>query len=155
LPAKNLGLHLHLTISRMKFKLSLPVWVMVVPFVAWLLYFLKPYPLSDVYAIILACTLIAAVMAAVHHAAVVAHRVAAPYGVLVLAVAVTVIEVSLIISFMLSGGPEADALARDTVFAAVMIILAGMIGLCLLVGGLRYKEQLFGRHGVSAALVTL
>lgn len=56
---------------------------------------------------------------------------------------------------MLAGGPETTTLARDTVFAAIMIILTAIIGLCLLVGGLRYKEQVFGGFGVSAALITL
>jgi Ca2+:H+ antiporter len=73
----------------------------------------------------------------------------------VLAVAITVIEVALIVSLMLAGGPETAALPRDTVFAAVMIILNGMVGLCLLVGGSRHKEQVFGLLGVSAALATL
>ena len=94
-------------------------------------------------------------MAAVHHAEVIAHRVGEPYGSLVLAIAITVIEVALIVSLMLSGGPETTALARDTVFAAVMINLTGIIGLCLLTGGYRYKEQVFGKHGVNAALVTV
>ena len=94
-------------------------------------------------------------MAAVHHAEVVAHRVGEPYGTLVLAIAVTVIEVSLIVSIMLSGGSETATLARDTVFAAVMIILTGIIGLCLLVGGFHHREQIFGRFGVNASLVTL
>jgi Ca2+:H+ antiporter len=94
-------------------------------------------------------------MAAVHHAEVIAHRVGEPFGTLVLAIAVTIIEVSLIVSLMLAGGSDTSTLARDTVFAAVMIILTGMIGLCLLVGGARYGEQVFGRYGVSSALVTL
>ncbi len=94
-------------------------------------------------------------MAAVHHAEVIAHRIGEPYGTLVLAIAVTVIEVSLVVSLMISGGAEAATLARDTVFAAVMIILTGIIGLCLLVGGVRYHEQVFGKYAVSSSLVTL
>ena len=76
--------------------------------------------------------LVATVGTAVHHAEVVAHKVGEPYGTLILALAITVIEVALIVSLMLSGGPTTAALARDTVFAAVMLILNGMIGLCLL-----------------------
>ena len=95
------------------------------------------------------------VFAAVHHAETVAHRVGEPYGTLVLALAVTLIEVALIVSLMIAGGAEAAALARDTVFAAVMIILNGIIGLCLLVGGLRHRQQTFSLDGVSAALVAL
>jgi Ca2+:H+ antiporter len=86
---------------------------------------------------------------------VVAHRVGEPYGTLVLAIAVTAIEVALIVSLMIAGGPETTGLARDTVFAAVMIILNGMVGLCLLAGGRKHGEQTFGLYGVSAALATL
>jgi Ca2+:H+ antiporter len=97
----------------------------------------------------------AAVFAAVHHADVVAHRVGQPYGTLVLALAVTLIEVALIVSMMIAGGPATASLARDTVFAAVMIILNGIVGLCLLVGSLRHREQRFSVDGVSALLMTL
>ncbi len=69
-------------------------------------------------------------LAAVHHAEVVAHRLSEPFGTLVLAIAVTVIEVWLIVSLMLAGGADAATLARDTVFAAVMLILNGIVGLC-------------------------
>lgn len=97
-----------------------------------------------------------AVAAAVHHAELIAHRVGEPFGTLILAVAVTVIEVGLILSLMLSA-PEggASALARDTVFAAVMIILNGLLGLCLLFGGLSHREQSFQQSGVSATLAAL
>lgn len=104
---------------------------------------------------LMALGLIGAVLAAVHHAEVVAHRVGEPYGTLILAIAITVIEVSLIVSLMMAGGQDTSAIARDTVFAAIMIILTGIIGLCLLVGGARYKEQTFLKSGTSAALVTL
>jgi Ca2+:H+ antiporter len=139
----------------MRFRLPLPLWTIISPLIALLLYFLKPESLGDGYAGLLAAVLIASVMAAVHHAEVVAHRVGEPFGTLVLAIAVTVIEVSLIVSLMLAGGSAAHALARDTVFAAVMIILTGIIGVCLMMGGYRFKEQSFGMYGVSAALVTL
>ena len=69
-----------------------------------------------------AVALVGAVFAAVHHAEVVAHRVGEPFGTLVLAVAVTVIEASLILSVMFAGGPDKAALPRDTIYAAVMII---------------------------------
>jgi Ca2+:H+ antiporter len=99
--------------------------------------------------------LIVTVLAAVHHAEVVAHRIGEPFGTLVLALAVTVIEVALIVSLMLAGGEAAATLARDTIFAAIMIILNGMVGLCLLAGGSRHGEQTFGLYGVNAALATL
>ena len=95
------------------------------------------------------------VFAAVHHAEVVAARVGEPFGSLVLAVAVTVIEVALIVSLILSGRPEASALARDTVFAAVMIVCNGIVGLCLLAGGARHREQGFQVRGAAAALAVL
>ncbi|GGD63731.1 calcium:proton antiporter [Caballeronia grimmiae] len=102
-----------------------------------------------------AIALALAVFAAVHHAEVVAHRVGEPFGTLVLAIAVTVIEVALIVSVMLSGGPEKAALPRDTVFAAIMICCCGIVGMCLLVGGLRHHVQDFQLQGASAALANL
>ena len=99
--------------------------------------------------------LIAAVFAAVYHAEVVAHRTGEPFGTLVLAVAVTVIEVALIVSVMLAAPTEKAGLARDTVFAAVMIVCNGIVGLCLLSGGVRHHEQGFQVHGASAALAVL
>jgi len=107
------------------------------------------------FVVLVAVALAASVFAAVHHAEVVAHRVGEPYGSLVLALAVTFIEVALIVSLMTAGGTEAEALARDTVFAAVMIILNGIIGLCLLVGGIKHRQQSFSLEGVSASLVAL
>jgi Ca2+:H+ antiporter len=105
--------------------------------------------------LIVAAALIMAVVAAVHHAEVVAHRIGEPFGSLVLAIAVTVIEVALVVSLMLSGGASATALARDTVFAAVMIVCTGVVGLCLLVGGLRHHVIAFRVEGTSPALATL
>lgn len=99
--------------------------------------------------------LIATVFAAVHHAEVVAHRTGEPFGTLVLAVAVTIIEVALIVSVMIAAPAEKAGLARDTVFAAVMIVCNGIVGLCLLWGGARHHEQGFQVHGASAALAVL
>jgi Ca2+:H+ antiporter len=99
--------------------------------------------------------LITTVFAAVYHAEVVACRVGEPFGTLVLALAVTIIEVALIVSMMITGGPEKAALARDTVFAAVMIVCNGIVGLCLLAGGMRHREQSFQLQGANAALVVL
>ena len=78
-----------------------------------------------------------------------------PYGTLLLALAIIIIEVALIVVLMISGGPATTALARDTVFAAVMIILNGIIGLRLLVGSSWHGEQRLGRYGVNASLATL
>lgn len=96
--------------------------------------------------------LVGAVFAAVYHAEVVAYRVGEPFGSLVLAVAVTVIEVTLIVSMMIAGSVDTTGLARDTVFAAVMIVCNGIVGLCLLAGGLRHREQVFHLQGAQAAL---
>lgn len=96
-----------------------------------------------------------AVLAAVWHAEVVAHRVGEPLGALVLAVAVTVIEVGLIVTLMASGGADASSLARDTVFAAVMITCNGIFGLSLLVGALRRRVAVFNAEGTGAALATV
>lgn len=108
-------------------------------------------------AMVTACAvaLMGAVFAAVHHAEVVAHRVGEPFGTLVLAVAITVIEVALIVSMMLAGGPDKAALPRDTIFAAVMIITTGVIGICMLVGGLHHLEQRFQLDGANSALAAL
>ena len=102
-----------------------------------------------------ALVLAGAVLAAVHHAEVVAHRVGEPFGSLVLAVAVTVIEVALIVTLIVSGGPETASLARDTVFAAVMITVNGILGLSLLVAARRDHLAVFNAEGTGAALATV
>ena len=106
-------------------------------------------------AVFLAAFLVGAVLAAVHHAEVVAHRVGEPLGSLVLAVAVTVIEVALIVTLMISGGADTASLARDTVFAAVMITTNGIVGISLLVGALRFGLTVFNSEGTGAALATV
>jgi Ca2+:H+ antiporter len=141
----------------MKPNAQIPVWTIAAPVfgAAVLLAAGFGIRLGGIAVAFVAVGLAACVFAAVHHAEVVAERVGEPYGSLVLALAVTLIEVELIASLMAAGGDEAAGLARDTVFAAVMIILNGIIGLCLLVGGLRHREQSFSLDGVSAALVAL
>lgn len=104
---------------------------------------------------LVAVVLVGAVLAAVHHAEVVAHRVGEPFGSLVLAVAVTVIEVGLIVMLTLDGGEGAATYARDTVFAALMISLNGIIGLSLLIGALRHRIVAFNASGSGAALSTV
>ncbi len=102
-----------------------------------------------------AVLLLGSVFAAVHHAEVVALKVGEPFGSVLLALAVTVIEASLIVTAMLSGGATENALARDSVFAAVAIVLNGVVGICLLVGGARYREQGFRVEGTASALSVL
>lgn len=104
---------------------------------------------------IVCVVLMGAVLAAVQHAEVIAHRVGEPFGSLVLAVAVTVIEAGLILTLMVSGGPETSTLARDTVFSAAMICLNGIVGISILVGSLRSKFTHFNAEGSGAALATI
>jgi Ca2+:H+ antiporter len=111
--------------------------------------------LGPVLVAVMAALLGGAVLAAVHHAEVVAHRVGEPFGSLVLAVAVTLIEVGLIVTLMVAGGPDTASLARDTVFAAVMITCNGIVGLSLLLGALRYGLLEFNAEGSGAALATV
>lgn len=103
----------------------------------------------------IAVGLVGAVLAAVHHAEVVAHRVGEPFGSLLLAVAVTVIEVGLIVSLMIAGGEATSTYARDTVFAAVMLILNGIVGLSLLTGALKHHLVSFNPTGTGSALSTV
>jgi Ca2+:H+ antiporter len=99
--------------------------------------------------------LVGSVLAAVHHAEVIAHRVGEPFGSLMLAVAVTVIEVGLIVTLMVSGGSDTETLARDTVFAAVMITSNGILGVCVLLGALRRRVATFNAEGTATALATV
>jgi Ca2+:H+ antiporter len=99
--------------------------------------------------------LFATVFAAVHHAEVIALRVGEPFGTLVLALAVTLIESSLIVSLMLSAGDDAATLARDTVFATVMIVCNGVLGLCLLAGSVRHHVVSFRPEGATPAVAAL
>ena len=133
----------------------IPIWTIATPVFAGAVLLAAGLGFGGIIVAFIGVGVAASVLAAVHHAEVVADRVGEPYGTLVLALAVTLIEVSLIVSLMAAGGEEASGLARDTVFAAVMIILNGIIGLCLLVGGLMHREQSFSLDGVSAALVAL
>jgi Ca2+:H+ antiporter len=133
----------------------IPIWTIAAPIFAGAVLLAAGLGFGGIIVGFIAVGVAGSVLAAVHHAEVVADRVGEPYGTLVLALAVTLIEVALIVSLMAAGGEEAAGLARDTVFAAVMIILNGIIGLCLLVGGLMHREQSFSLDGVSAALVAL
>ena len=100
-------------------------------------------------------TLIGAVLSAVHHAEVIAHKTGEPYGTLVLSISVTIIEVSLIIAMMLSGHEGSEFIARDAVFATVMIVINGVIGLCIFMGGLKRHEMSFRNEGTNSALAVL
>lgn len=149
LPLRMAGLPLHL--AQMQ-KLTLQ-WTWAAPLCAWLM--IAATAGMALPAGLLAAVLIATVLAAVHHAELVAHRVGEPFGTFLLAIAVTIIELGLIITLMSAAGPDAASLARDTVFAAVMIILNGLIGACIFFGAIVHKEQSFKQTGVSASLATL
>ena len=131
-----------------------PIWVpvlaAVVLGVVW-----GNHHLGGVLVAVVAVVLAVTVLAAVHHAEVVAHRVGEPFGSLVLAVAVTIIEVALIIALSSSGGAKAETLARDTVFAAVMITMNGLVGIALLIGTARHHIVRFNQEGASAAVMTV
>jgi Ca2+:H+ antiporter len=102
----------------------------------------------------LAVLLLGNVLAAVHHAEVVALRVGEPYGTLILALAVTVIEAGLIISLMLGGDPN-PGLMRDSVHAAVMLVLHGLAGACIVVASWRHRNAEFRVEGANSFLAVL
>lgn len=130
-------------------------WTYIAPLLAWAFYFLAPIGESLPANIIACISLVGGVLAAVHHAEVVAHRVGEPYGTIILAIAVTLLEASIIVSLMLTGGKGADTYARNTLFAAVMLILNGILGISMLVGALKHREQTFENKSVTIALVSL
>jgi Ca2+:H+ antiporter len=131
-------------------------WTVIVPVLAVVLLALtwgrKP---GIIIQIVVAVALAGAVLAAVNHAEVIAHRVGEPYGSLVLAIAVTIIEVGLIVTLMIAGGPGSESLARDTVFAAVMITCNGIVGIALVIGAVRFHVTMFNAEGTGAALATV
>ena len=129
------------------------VWVPPIAFVV--LIAALAVPPSTALRVLCSVGLIASVLAAVHHAEVVAHRTGEPFGTLVLALAVTMIETALIVSMMLAGGPDKAKLPRDAIFSAIMIICNGVVGICLLVGGLKHHEQSFRIEGANSGLAAL
>lgn len=134
----------------------MPRWTIVAPclaFVALVIGWGRSLP--NGWVILVAILLGGAVLAAVHHAEVVAHKVGEPFGSLILAVAVTVIEVALIITLMISNPEKTQAVARDTVFAAIMITCNGIVGICLLIGAQRRGRAVFNPEGTGAALATV
>lgn len=130
-------------------------WSVLVPIISSVFY-LGGFLTNTIFANITGAVLLfATVLAAVHHAEVVAHKVGEPFGTIILAICITVLEVGLIVSFMLSGGEGAMTYARDTIFAAVMIILNGILGICIWIGSRKYKEQFFITSSATTYLVSL
>src|SRR5262245_4292132 len=107
------------------------------------------------FAALCALALLGAVVTAVHHAEVVAARVGEPFGTLVLALAVTGIEAGLLVSLIFAATDGGEVLARDTLYATVMIIGSGVIGLCVLLGAVRHREQSFRIEGAGPAFSAL
>ncbi|MBS0638765.1 MAG: hypothetical protein U1E70_09790 [Acetobacteraceae bacterium] len=138
---------------------SIPVWTWLLPALAALLVLLKLVgvaPQDWISVQILAGVLLGgSVFAAVHHAEILALKLGEPFGSILLAIAVTVIEVGLIIAIFLSGSSGSETVARDTVFSAVMIVLNGIVGLCLVLGAGRHLVQVFQLQGAAAALNVL
>jgi len=130
-------------------------WTTSIPLLACILYYSGLLDDNLFYQSIAGLFLIFCVMSAVHHSEIIAHRVGEPFGTIILAVSITVIEVAIIISLMTTGGPEYASFARDTVYAAVMLILNGIVGLCLFIGGRKFHTQTFSLHSVKIALVAL
>jgi Ca2+:H+ antiporter len=128
------------------------------PLSVLIFFYLINTSITGVISIFAFIVMMAAVVASVHHAEVIAHRLGEPLGTLVLALAVTVIETAMVVSIMVSDFGESATLPRDTIYSAVMIICNGVVGICLLIGGLRHKEQIFRIEGTGsgfAALATL
>jgi Ca2+:H+ antiporter len=137
-------------------KAKTPLWTWLVPLLALgSLFIALSVGVGAALAVLCGAALAGAVFVAVHHAEVVAHRVGEPFGTLVLALAVTAIETALILSMMIAGGDDMAVLPRDAVFAAIMIICTGVVGLCLLLGGLAHHEQAFRVEGAGAGLAAL
>jgi len=136
-----------------------PLWTVIFPVLAVVMVVLKlgNFVPTTHWAVVLISIilLIGAVFSAVHHAEIVAALVGEPFGSIVLAVAVTVIEVGLIVALMLSAPDGGPTIARDTVYSAVMIVLTGLIGLCLLAGGQKHYEQTITVSGATSYLSVL
>ncbi len=130
-------------------------WTTSIPLLAFALYYSGYIDNSIFYQIFAGVLLIFCVMSAVHHSEIVAYRVGEPYGTIILAVSITVIEVAIIVSLMITGGEKYASFARDTVYSAVMLILNGIVGLSLFLGGRKYHTQTFSPHSVKIALVSL
>jgi Ca2+:H+ antiporter len=131
-----------------------PLWTLIAPVAGLAVYLLLGKGGGALAGAGLAVALLACVQASVHHAEVVAARVGEPFGAVILALAVTVIEVGLIVSIMLGDQPQ-PTLVRDTVHAVVVLVLHGLAGLCIVVGALKHREPDFRVTGANAFLIVL
>lgn len=126
-----------------------------IPISAYILFYIHHHNSSTLSTILSIVSLLAAVFSAVHHAEIISKRIGEPFGSLVLAIAITIIESAIIISMMLTNTEGVEVLARDTVFASIMIILTGMVGITLLIGGIKYHEPSFSSFGVNSLLTII
>ena len=133
----------------------LSLWPCVIPFLAWLVIGLNQVIPGSALLMALGISLMAAVVSAVHFAEVIAEKVGEPFGNLVLAVSVTIIEVGLILSALVRTGNAPSVVARDTIYATILLLLNGLMGLCLFVGAQRNRTQTFRRQGVSGSLAVI
>jgi Ca2+:H+ antiporter len=138
----------------MKLK-SLLHWTILFPVISAIFYFSGVVDDSVWTEILGGLLLISSVLSAVHHAEVVAHKVGEPFGTIILAICITILEVSLIISLMIAGGDKAMTYARDTVFAAIILILNGILGICIWIGGVKFHEQFFAKSSATTSLISL
>ncbi|WP_273795007.1 calcium:proton antiporter [Brucella intermedia] len=106
--------------------------------------------IETIASVLVLCT----IFAVLHHAEMIAHRVGEPYGVLILTLAVTCIEVSIIVSMMLHDENN-PTLARESVFSTVMIVCTGVVGLAITFGSIRHKRQEIKIQGTNAFLSVL
>ena len=106
---------------------------------------------GGLFAVWLLPAILGAAFSVVREADAVAHRLGEPLGTLVLTISVTGMEVSMLAAVMLVGQEE-PTLARDTMFAVVMIVLCGLVGAALLVGAWRHRQQEFNLEGAAAYL---
>jgi Ca2+:H+ antiporter len=133
---------------------TIPPWSAALPPIGLGLALLTGKQESALFGVAFAVVLLGCVVAAVHHAEVVAHRVGEPFGALILALSVTVIEVGLIVSIMLGDEPQ-PALARDTIHAVTVLVLHLLAGLCIVIGALRHRVQSFSTEGAQVFLTAL
>lgn len=132
-------------------------WVAILPYLSFVVFIAMTYAGDQnvLTSLITLFFLAAAIMTSVYYAEDIAHKIGEGLGTLLLALSVTVIEVGLIVSLMTAGGSDSGMIARDTVFSAVMIVCNGIVGICLLLGGLKYKEVGFQFRGANSLLVVL
>lgn len=135
-----------------------PLWTIVCPLLVVALVVIYSFGALPTHPLAVAFEvgfLAVAVFSAVHHAELVGARVGEPFGSIILAIAVTVIEVGLIAVLMRAASNGGPTIARDTVYSAVMLVLTGLIGICLVLGGHKHYEQKIRVRGTSSYLAVL